>query len=1405
MTRTEVARGPLPQPIAQALRRLIHRVRLVVLVRGVSAVIATAGAAILLIMAIDAAVILFADWSRWVLTLSALAATVAAAVWFLILPMARTITLAGIALAIEEHHPEMQERISSAVELLTSRDLPEIRGSEVLIAELAKEASQEARHVQPRVEIPLKAARPYLLAAMGAIAVFAALLVLYPNASRLLARAVAPYLNLPNISADMLRVTPGDAVLAEGQRLQVQVDVANPAVRRAEFRKMMPDGSESIEAMITLPPGENEEQRFAITCPPAAESFRYRVHSGDALSRYYNVTVVPPPVVKRFDVRYEYPAYTRLGPALEVDSPGEIKAVVGTQVTVTAVTNKPVKSADLRINGQPVPQLRIEIGTEADGTSVCRFQVRLSRASRGRWALDMTDEYGFSNSSGERPIEALPDTPPVVKVLAPENKKLRLKPTDRLPVGYAMTDDYGLRSADFTIETDARKHATVAVALPDAGTAPRKAAAGEATLDLSKLPLQAAKQFTFRLRAADTLPKDLKGPQEGYSEVVTVELDISAASYAMQVLDAEEEAIRKALEKILAELKKSKEDSVPLKDQLPRIETLAEDHTKRIDRMRGHLGVAKGTVANLVPKVADGTFAGMTPKLNDLGAEVDGANDKSGQIKLTDTAAERGSLAAQTDQHIDRAIALVLELLKQLKEMADAVQLAQSLQDLADRQAELASEKAEMEQGAQAEASPADWQKAEAQVSRETGSLVKATPSALQAQLAQDSARAKDLAAEARRLEKEQQALAQDTSKLNQLQQTDNALKGLAAEQKALAQAAAGTPIAADQSKTMNAAADNIQAAQLAQAVQQQKAAENALAQRATGQQPSGQQPSGQQPSGQQPSGQQPSGQQPSGQQPSGQQPSGQQPSGQQPSGQQPSGQQPSGQQPSGQQPSGQQPSGQQPSGQQPSGQPITPQQAHQAGQLAARQQDIRQRTEALLAQQQQAASQIAQSQMSRLQQEQAQLAQEAAQLAQDVVPTGADNAQTGQQAAGNAQQAADQIPSNIGAAAQSATQAGQQLGALAQNLGQQAAQQATGQPSSGQPSSGQPSSGQPSSGQPSSGQPSSGQPSSGQPSSGQPSSGQPSSGQPSSGQPSSGQPSSGQPSSGQPSSGQPSTGQLAQDAAGLAERQQELAQQMQALAASQPQQALVAEQQSIQAQAQDLAQETAALADRAQAVAPQAAGQAQQATGFLNQAQQSAGQAGQAMASGTPQSAAGPQASAAQALGQAANALSNMGQALAQAAGQAPSSPATPAGPAMASAYGATSQAAQSQTTAAAAAAAQAMAAAASQAAGAAQGMGAQPGMAPGMGMMGMMPGQQPSQTLNSQKGIGAVAIHLTAAKLEALGIKLSDWARLPGELRNQILQAAEEAGPEEYRSLIKRYFQQVAKRGGAESEEQK
>jgi len=423
-THTSLQAGQVPDPIARALRRLIRRVRAVILVRGLAAVVATAVGAILAVMAIDAGFTLFSQASRWALTLVAMAATAGVAVRFLVLPLAHTITLTGIARAIETRHPELQERLSSAVELLTSRDIPEVRGSEALISALADEATRDAARVQPRTEVPLRRARPFLLAAGGVLVILGALWALFPTIlPRLLTRAVAPFVNLPNVSADMLVVRPGDTILAEGQRLEVRVTVANPAVKRCSLRREMPDGAEQPQYMTALPPTDEDHPRFTMTLPPAVATFRYRVHAGDALSRFYNVTVVPPPVVKQIDAHFAYPAYAGLPAETRTDIPGDIKALAGTAVTVTATLNKPVTGAVLRIDGREAEQIPVRIATDPAGAATCEFTVHLKPQTRGRWALAMQDEHGFTNTSAEHALQALPDTPPTVEILDPQDNR----------------------------------------------------------------------------------------------------------------------------------------------------------------------------------------------------------------------------------------------------------------------------------------------------------------------------------------------------------------------------------------------------------------------------------------------------------------------------------------------------------------------------------------------------------------------------------------------------------------------------------------------------------------------------------------------------------------------------------------------------------------------------------------------------------------------------------------------------------------------------------------------------------------------------------------------------------------------------------------------------------------------
>ncbi len=112
----------LPKPIARTLRAAGTRIRRIVAVRGIFAVLAAALISILCIMAVDAMVTILNPWVRWGLWACGVAATAIVANQALVRPLSRKLTPALLAGLIERNHPELEERLSTVVELMASPD-----------------------------------------------------------------------------------------------------------------------------------------------------------------------------------------------------------------------------------------------------------------------------------------------------------------------------------------------------------------------------------------------------------------------------------------------------------------------------------------------------------------------------------------------------------------------------------------------------------------------------------------------------------------------------------------------------------------------------------------------------------------------------------------------------------------------------------------------------------------------------------------------------------------------------------------------------------------------------------------------------------------------------------------------------------------------------------------------------------------------------------------------------------------------------------------------------------------------------------------------------------------------------------------------------------------------------------
>ncbi len=772
----------VPADIEAALRRLIRRARVVIVARGLCAVVAVAMLALLAVMATDAAFVIFSAYPRWLMSLAALAVTLLAAGVGLVRPLARSFSLTGAARAIEHRHPELHERISSAVELTGSTDEPEIRGSGALIAELVRAAAEDATALQPKCEITFGRAKPYAIAAAAAAAVLGMLLIGWPaGAGRLLHRAVAPHRDLGNAPAVDLEVIPGATVLRQGERLTVNVAATGREVDSAELR-LRRGGEDEILRMTRIAPG-----RFELTLPRVTTDLAYRIHAEGALTEYYAVTVVPVPAVASIEVAYERPDYIGVDrpPSGAEGTGGSLHALRHTVAAITMRTNRPMAEVSVAVNN-------VSLDTVTVDGAVCRFRIPMT--VDGEWRVGLSDEYGFRNVPRSYPITVVSDAVPKVAIRRPE-ANLQVRPDDRVQVSFALADDFGLLDAELQLEADGRKLPPVPLAV---------AADGTVVIDLAAMPTAGVAEVAYRICAWDNLPATLGGPQVGRSARHTLDLRADAVDYATQSRLAIELRIREALETALTELRAAKKLSEPIRRTMPNLPALDKPTVEKINLCRQHLTGADEAIRRLVDATVVSEHAALADALSRLlDGDIARALQLLNMIKLTDATALRADQADEADFAVDAAIAELAGLLSKLGAMVELMHRAATLEGLAARQVELASAASAAEPASQdSQPQPSDSSAeptattdppggtAQDRLADDIGRFVRQTPGAQRQQLHRDAKGTANLAAIARQLQQRQQALAAESDRVAQISQIDDRRAELSARQYQVARTA---------------------------------------------------------------------------------------------------------------------------------------------------------------------------------------------------------------------------------------------------------------------------------------------------------------------------------------------------------------------------------------------------------------------------------------------------------------------------------------------------------------------------------------------------------------------------------------------------------------------------------------
>lgn len=803
MSTLEATFGQLPEPILNKLESMVRRVRRLLLLRGLFATLAVGLACLLAIMAIDATITLFSTTSRWVLSLAGLAITTVAAWWFLVRPLSRRFTLTHMARILEIRHPELQERISTAVELLSSEDPESIKGSEELIAAVVDSAVDDVETVDPRTEFKPARANKFIVAALVMAGIIALTLVIWPKQSwTLLARALAPFLDIGNAYADSLVIDPGDVRVAKGDPVTIEMSVKHKRLKRAEIRRLLADGTESVERMTLIGEEADGTKRFSLTFPSVEEDFDYRVRAGAALSRYFDVDAVTPPTVEQLSIRYDYPDYTGLETTEKVTETGEIRAIAHTAVTLRARINKPVQSSKLIINDGR------DLGApEVEGNELTWY-LELLPGMSGNWHLQLSDLDGFSNTPLSYPLDVLPDKAPIVQIQEPALRELRLRPTERLQIAAEVVEDFGVSESALLITPDRAPETIVRPQSLPTGSGRPGSYAAAAVLDLPSLDLEENQnRLSVQLQVKDNRPPDYDGPGIGVSETLIIHIDRNAKSLADQAIEKQRKEVRENLREAKEELQRARDDMRRVEQEVNRDEEINSKAREELKEFSERTEAARDKLDEVAAALNDSIFQEEADKAREVANEtIAEARDKADLVPVTDGKKERAEEARESRQKVEEAIREVDELAKAMDKAEEDYRTISEFNELANRQQELAmraeemADRANQRQEAQQENQRADsremqqFQSQQQQIQNKLSEMLKDNAAALDEILEQQQAQAEQMAQAASELAEEQQQLremSEEATKANEAKQEalrEQLLAHLQQEQQKLAE-----------------------------------------------------------------------------------------------------------------------------------------------------------------------------------------------------------------------------------------------------------------------------------------------------------------------------------------------------------------------------------------------------------------------------------------------------------------------------------------------------------------------------------------------------------------------------------------------------------------------------------------
>ena len=458
----------------------------------------------------------------------------------LIQPLRASLTLRDVALNVERNHPDLEDRLVSAVQFGNRESTDPIESH--MLQRLLEDATERVNGIDFKATIDHSRTRKQVgIAALVVVACCVLALIFPTEIHTSLLRVLVPWEKTDPVLTTKLTVEPGNARILRGKSLPIDVTVTGKSADKVVLtyentqaqETAAPEGKPT-QQQINMLQNPDDKRGFAYEIFNIDADIEYYVVANETTSERYTVEVFEMPKVTEISVAYTYPDYTGLKPVVQTGT-GDIQAVVGTQAELKLTTNKAIQTATFslrrnikersfteRLTGATEP-----VVTEMVISDGSTLTTSIDVVENGTYTVQLLCIDGFNNEIPiEYTVKAIPDEVPEVVIKEP-GRDIKTTKLGEVEIIAEAMDDYGIAELKLMYRVGSDKLQALALEATTPEPAPvdirqRRVADGSYTFYLEEFDVEPGDIISYYTRAVDNNTRT--GPGEASSDIYFIEI-----------------------------------------------------------------------------------------------------------------------------------------------------------------------------------------------------------------------------------------------------------------------------------------------------------------------------------------------------------------------------------------------------------------------------------------------------------------------------------------------------------------------------------------------------------------------------------------------------------------------------------------------------------------------------------------------------------------------------------------------------------------------------------------------------------------------------------------------------------------------------------------------------------------